>query len=182
MPVESRDDLVKRLRDRVHPDRSITVSPGIHTDLSEAATRIESDAKRIAELEAERINHIDYSVDLQRIIEDVCHSRPVRIPKTTARYHYDLAVGYRQGAIAVDRALAEERERHQWRTIDSAPKDKVLFVRRDNGCGVDYAVVWWADYGDGYPWQSESNAYPEDRWDEWFAATAIRSGKPDGKE
>jgi len=58
----------------------------------------------VKELEAERMAHIDYSVDLQRIIEDVCHSRDVRSPKTTARYHYDLATNYRT------RLLAERNE------------------------------------------------------------------------
>jgi hypothetical protein len=39
---------------------------------------------------------IDYSIDLQRIIESLCNGRKIVEPKTTARHHYDMAMEYRQ--------------------------------------------------------------------------------------
>jgi len=38
---------------------------------------------------------IDYSIDLQRIIEDLCYSREIKAPETAARWHYDMALTYR---------------------------------------------------------------------------------------
>jgi hypothetical protein len=38
---------------------------------------------------------LDYSVDLQHIIEDLCHDRDIKVPETGARFHYDMAVKYR---------------------------------------------------------------------------------------
>jgi hypothetical protein len=38
----------------------------------------------------------DYTIDLQRIIEDLCNDRSIRVPKTTARFHYEMAVAYRE--------------------------------------------------------------------------------------
>jgi hypothetical protein len=43
----------------------------------------------------QRMDQIDYSVDLQRIIEDLCRNRPIREPQTGARHHYEMAVAYR---------------------------------------------------------------------------------------
>lgn len=40
-------------------------------------------------------DHIDYSIDLQRIIESLCHGEEIIKPKTTARHHYDMAVAYK---------------------------------------------------------------------------------------
>lgn len=56
-----------------------------------------------------------------------------------------------------------------WQPIESAPRDGTwILVSRDNGCGTDYAIVWWDDHSDdGYPWRSEFNAYVADRWDDW---------------
>lgn len=47
--------------------------------------------------EVERLQHAvssqaDYSIDLQRIIEDMAAGRSIREPKTTARHHYQMAV------------------------------------------------------------------------------------------
>lgn len=68
-----------------------------------------------------------------------------------------------------------------WRDISTAPRDgTVIFVRRDNGCSLDYMVVWWNDtHNDGYPWRSDNNAYAEDRWDEWMLPP-IRSARNGG--
>lgn len=41
------------------------------------------------------IAQIDYSVELQRIIEDLCHNRPIREPKSGAKHYYEMAVAYR---------------------------------------------------------------------------------------
>lgn len=37
----------------------------------------------------------DYTIDLQRIIEDLVNGREIREPKTSARHHYDMACRYR---------------------------------------------------------------------------------------
>lgn len=37
---------------------------------------------------------IDYAIDLQRIIEDLCNSREIRPPQGGARHHYDMAVAH----------------------------------------------------------------------------------------
>lgn len=38
---------------------------------------------------------LDYAIDLQRIIEDLCQNRSfIRVPNTTARHHYNMAVEY----------------------------------------------------------------------------------------
>jgi hypothetical protein len=80
----------------------------IPTSLSrEAADRIEALAGEVERLKAERVSHVDYSADLQRIIECICHKRDIRTPVTTARYHFDLAVKYRAEAESAERALAE---------------------------------------------------------------------------
>ena len=44
-------------------------------------------------------NQSDYSIDLQRIIEDLCNGCKIRKPKTKARFHYDMAV-YARAALA----------------------------------------------------------------------------------
>ena len=46
------------------------------------------------ELDDRFARHLDYSADLQRIIEDLCRGGPIREPKTSARFHYDMAVAY----------------------------------------------------------------------------------------
>lgn len=50
---------------------------------------LEADNKRLREA---RDSQMDYSIDLQRIIEDLCNERDIRDPHTTARFHYDMAV------------------------------------------------------------------------------------------
>lgn len=35
-----------------------------------------------------------YTVDLQRIIEDLCHGREIRTPKTGARHHFEMAQAF----------------------------------------------------------------------------------------
>src|SRR4051794_12290144 len=41
----------------------------------------------------------------------------------------------------------------EWQPIETAPRDGTsILVCRDNGCGWDYAVVWWWDEGGDYPW------------------------------
>ena len=37
---------------------------------------------------------IDYGIDLQRIIEAICHGYEIPTPKTTARHHYNMASEY----------------------------------------------------------------------------------------
>ena len=50
---------------------------------------LEAENKRLREA---RDSQMDYSIDLQRIIEDLCNERDIREPHTTARFHYDMAV------------------------------------------------------------------------------------------
>jgi hypothetical protein len=61
-----------------------------------------------------------------------------------------------------------------WQEMDAAPKDGTqILVARDNGCGWEYFTVWWSGggrYAD-YPWKSDHNAYPADRFDYWSAIT-----------
>jgi hypothetical protein len=40
-------------------------------------------------------DQVSYSIDLQRIIEDLCGDRDIRTPQTAARHHYAMAVKYR---------------------------------------------------------------------------------------
>lgn len=82
MPVESRDDLVKRLRQQAK-NRCEHIGQGSETASAEylAAIRIQSDAKRIAELEAKE------------------------------RESFQKFVDANEDRITAERALAEERER-----------------------------------------------------------------------
>lgn len=49
-------------------------------------------------IEDRHMAQINYSVELQRIIEDLCHNRPIREPKSGAKHHYEMAVAYRLAA------------------------------------------------------------------------------------
>lgn len=67
-----------------------------------------------------------------------------------------------------------------WKTMETAPKDGGLIkVRRDNGCSIEYAIIFWRDRKD-YPWKGaafcwdvkwlpDNNSWPEGRWDEWIS-------------
>lgn len=138
--------------------------------------RIESDAKRIAELEAERD---DLKADYLRRHKDACD-----------RF---------EEVASLQRALAEERHKHQWRTIDSAPKDREIMVAggtyystADDWLTEYPCETWHLAYWDGDGWRGEPDEqydtfkfYRPTHWMEKIAlpdATAIRSGKTDGKE
>lgn len=54
-----------------------------------------------------------------------------------------------------------------WQPMETAPKDREILVRRHNDVAYEHFVVWWHDYGDGYPWISCCTAYPESRLDGW---------------
>lgn len=54
---------------------------------------------------------IDYSCDLQRIIEDLCRGGPVREPKTSARRHYDMATAFLSALEATPAPQTAERVR-----------------------------------------------------------------------
>lgn len=76
----------------------------------------------IERLTRELTSHIDYSIDLQRIIEDLCAGGPIREPKTSARHHYNMAVK----ALA---EVLEEALRAQPSTSDpdESPYDRGFF-------------------------------------------------------
>lgn len=72
-------------------------------------TRREQDQwyeKRIEELEARVKAHSDYSIDLARIIENLCHGDEIRTPTTSARFHYDMAVAYMATRDSMKSALS----------------------------------------------------------------------------
>lgn len=74
------------MTDELHPIAQCMVDAGLsHIKPSE----------QVAALEARLARHSEYSIDLARIIEDLCHSREIREPQTSARFHYDMAVAYR---------------------------------------------------------------------------------------
>lgn len=107
------DDLVERLRDFIvdepHYGKGLRMSIR-HTDVEEAAARIEAQEAEIARLKSDRMESIDYICDLQRIIEDICHKRTIRTPKTVARFHFDKAVEYQSRASQAESALAKAVE------------------------------------------------------------------------
>lgn len=103
MPVESRDDLVKRL----HFDATrceMQLSKGVATNIDEAATRIASDAKRIAELEAERDalrhdieRHIQIAADQERALGE-CEQLLSRYLKETPLGHQPHMIAHEADA------------------------------------------------------------------------------------
>lgn len=66
-----------------------------------AEARRERDEARAARDAARdmRDAQMDYAIDLQRIIEDLCDGRPIRHPETTAKHHYQMARA-RQASVA----------------------------------------------------------------------------------
>lgn len=57
--------------------------------------RIRAEREALEEVKADRLSQIEYACDLQRIIEDMCHGRDIREPKTSAVYYYNMAVAFR---------------------------------------------------------------------------------------
>lgn len=224
MPVESRDDLVKRLdrwlatfgepmgNGRSNPDNDMIYL------LRDVSTRIASDAKRIAELETERdearllvteannslfgsqgyfhsLNSVPFDKHhLSRAIEDLKENarRAITAEReldTANANHRDMASRLKDMGTRLEtaeRALAEERERHQWRTIDSAPTNGDTFLAWE-GSERGPFKCWWRD---DWPYDESCWMDPQDsepaptHWKPLDVpdATAIRSGKPDGKE
>ena len=50
--------------------------------------------KIVESLEDRLQSSIDYSIDLQRIIEGICYSRAIPMPETGAFHHYNMAIKY----------------------------------------------------------------------------------------
>ena len=69
------------------------LSPNGHAIASDKTDKIPEAAK--VALDDRLQAQIDYSIDLQRIIESICHGMDIAEPKTTARHHYDMAVKYK---------------------------------------------------------------------------------------
>ncbi|RVN04630.1 hypothetical protein [Sinorhizobium meliloti] len=60
----------------------------------------------------------------------------------------------------------------KWQGMESAPKDGTqILVARDNDCSWDYYVVWWSAADKEYPWQSDNNAYADERLEYWSLIT-----------
>lgn len=76
------------------------VSPAAEKALNEGgsmeARRLNAAVKAVRDCNTvDRLKgQMDYAIDLQRIIEDLCADREIRLPGTSARYHYDMAVRY----------------------------------------------------------------------------------------
>ena len=82
-------ELVKRLRD-VHPNL-LEYRVMNHA----AADRIEAQAREIANHQARSLGRVDYTVDLQRLIETICRGASILpAPETTAHFHRDMAAKY----------------------------------------------------------------------------------------
>lgn len=63
--------------------------------IAELCTRVlkaEAENKRLLERYE---GHVKYGIDLARIIESLCAGDEIVEPKTTARHHYNIAVGAR---------------------------------------------------------------------------------------
>jgi hypothetical protein len=68
----------------------------------------------IERLNGDRLKHIDYGIDLQRIIEALCRGGGIPEPQTGARYHYDRAVAFRPD-FSGSRANEVRRVQREWR-------------------------------------------------------------------
>lgn len=55
-----------------------------------------------------------------------------------------------------------------WQTMDSAPADRQILVRRHNDCFYEFFVVWHSDDDEHYPWCNDYSAYPTERLDGWI--------------
>ena len=86
----------------------------VYSDLEELFT----DAEPVNEANRQADNFLNYSIDLQRIIESICNGREIVKPKTGALFHYNMAVKYqralqstepvnRQDTVAIPRELFE---------------------------------------------------------------------------
>ncbi|MBY3333723.1 hypothetical protein HFN98_24330 [Rhizobium laguerreae] len=54
-----------------------------------------------------------------------------------------------------------------WQEMDGAPRDGTqILVARHNDVFYEFVVVWWCGH-ETYPWESDNNAYPVDRFDLW---------------
>lgn len=183
MPLEPRDDLVDRL--------FVQWAAWPHRILTEAATRIESDAKRIAELEAHCL----------------------RLGQGGAERYWEGR--YRDEAVraeTAERALAEERERRaRFESILNTPSLEPFAEAAV--AESKHQIYRWGEQHDatktawdwfwlaGYLTSKAAHAALAEDWDKakhhtitaaamlanWHRhicdhATAIRSGKPDGKE
>jgi hypothetical protein len=51
-----------------------------------------------------------------------------------------------------------------WKPIDTAPKDRPILIKADNG---EYHVAQWSSHSEDYPWQGDYTAYPTDRIVGW---------------
>lgn len=53
---------------------------------------------------------LNYTIDLQRIIESICHDREIVRPITGAMHHYNMALEYRAATRSPDEALEAIRD------------------------------------------------------------------------
>ena len=131
------------------------------------ATARPPDAELASDYKARHVRMLDYSTDLQRIIEDLCAGRDIREPFTSARHHYQMAVHHTappaRGQVEV-KAL-------EWRVPTDHPADPDIEenVYCADGIGGRYAIskkqtvgpkrlLWMAD--DPFVWAG-FNSIPE---------------------
>jgi hypothetical protein len=116
-------ELVERLRKghvAYHSASGLVYAGGdmLHHQAADAITslsqRLAVAEARLAVVEAERnetrkrfSEHVDYSIDLSRIIEALCDDRDPAEPRTPGRVHYNMAIAHRRAAEA---QLAHARE------------------------------------------------------------------------
>lgn len=126
---------------------------------------------------------VTYSCDLQCIIEDLCHNREIRMPETTARFHYDMAVAYRstlipaKPAVEVVEALKDEtawlielrgNEPKWWSLLQEPEPDwtrdasKALrFARKQDAEAYINDIGWTEAFASEHMW-------PSHRSHDWF--------------
>ena len=123
-----------------------------HNRWAEAASGKKAAEAASAEVMARYEKHVDYSIDLSRIIESLCHGDPIVEPKTTARFHYEMAVAF-QAALAKSReegerlrdALCEVREVF-W--ADAAPNIReAMFMAAHRALSPDAGNATGGEHG-----------------------------------
>jgi hypothetical protein len=127
----------------IYPDWVKTHGHGLSTEAGRTmlGERLAAAEARLAVVEAERnetrkrfSEHVDYSIDLSRIIEALCDDRDPAEPRTPGRVHYNMAIAHRRAAEA---QLAHARE--------AAIEDAMLPFAADQGMSLEYHAPVYED-------------------------------------
>lgn len=110
--------LVERLRSLA--DCDARAGEPLGKCMRRAADALLAQAAELAEVGARHQKQVDYSIDLQRIVEALCDGRMPPEPETSARHHYDMAVeATRQRDEALAALKASEDALKPFAAIDS---------------------------------------------------------------